>query len=144
MGATNGYTNGTASHRNILLDGTYSALKHLLHQVKAQFPEECLAHISRVHFSTANTGAPYFPSPLKQTEAISALKAIEASVAASIADLRTGNRERRILVDLERASAFLFSTYLATIGGMDKAHPKVKKLLKGYKSTTDSVSPTDS
>ncbi|KAF2680297.1 CoA-transferase family III [Lentithecium fluviatile CBS 122367] len=130
LGARNGDSNGTLSPNYTLLDGTRSALKHLLDRVKDQLPEECLAHIDHVDFSTANTGSPYFPSPLKQTEAISALKAVEAGVAASIADLASESRERKINVDLERASAFLFSTYLATVGGMNKAHPKVKKLLK--------------
>ncbi|KAJ4360745.1 uncharacterized protein N0V89_001312 [Didymosphaeria variabile] len=131
-GATNGHANGSASYDNTdtLLDGTHAALDFLLGQVTAQLPEECLPYVARARFSTANTGSPYFPSPLKQTEAISALKAVEAGVAASIADLKTNVPDRSINVDLERASAFLFSTYLATVGGMDKAHPKVKKYLK--------------
>jgi hypothetical protein len=114
-----------------LLDGTKSALEQLLAKAKDNLPQEALPHISRIHFSTANTGSPYFPSPLKQTEAITALKAVEAGIASAIADLRDGGKTRSIDVDLERATAFLFSTYLATVGGMDKAHPKVKKLLKG-------------
>ncbi|KAF1979420.1 alpha-methylacyl-CoA racemase [Bimuria novae-zelandiae CBS 107.79] len=133
MGATTGYTNGCSNHgtTNKLLDGTQAALRHLLERARAQLPEECLPHVARAHFSTANTGSPYFPSPLKQTEAISALKAVEAGVASAIADLRNDTvLGRRINVDLERASAFLFSTYLATVGGFDKAHPKVKKFLK--------------
>jgi hypothetical protein len=120
-----------ASQGNVLLSGTHSALQQLLHNAEGQLPAESLSHINRVQFSTANTGTPYFPSPLKQTEAISALKAVEAGVASSIADLRDGPKSRSINVDLERATAFLFSTYLATVGGLDKANPKVKKLLKG-------------
>ncbi|KAF2634879.1 CoA-transferase family III [Massarina eburnea CBS 473.64] len=132
MGATNddGSSASTPHGSSALLDGTRLALDHLLAQADGQLPKECLSHIKNVDFSTANTGSPYFPSPLKQTEAISALKAVEASVAASIADLSDEVRKRSINVDLERASAFLFSTYLATVGGMDKANPKVKKLLK--------------
>jgi hypothetical protein len=120
-----------ATHTNALLAGTRSALQQLLSKAEGQLPEESIQHITRVDFSTANTGTPYFPSPLKQTEAISALKAVEAGVASSIADLRDGSSGRSIDVDLERATAFLFSTYLATVGGMDKANPKVKQLLKG-------------
>ena len=60
------------------------------------------------------------------------MKAVEAGIASAIADLKDGPTTRTIDVDLERATAFLFSTYLATVGGMDKAHPKVKKLLKGW------------
>jgi hypothetical protein len=124
-----------ASHGNALLSGTRSALQQLLDKAGGQLPTESLAHINRVQFSTANTGSPYFPSPLKQTEAISALKAVEAGVASSIADLKDESASRKINVDLERATAFLFSTYLATVGGMDKANPKVKKLLKGTSYT---------
>jgi hypothetical protein len=116
---------------NPLLTGTRSALQQLLSKVEGQLPMESLSHITNVKFSTANTGSPYFPSPLKQTEAISALKAVEAGVASSIADLKGDSTERSINVDMERATAFLFSTYLATVGGMDKADPRVKKILKG-------------
>jgi hypothetical protein len=123
--------NGHSDQANALLAGTRAALRLLLAKAEGQLPEESLPHITSVDFSTANTGSPYFPSPLKQTEAISALKAVEAGVASSIADLKDGSTGRSINVDLERATAFLFSTYLATVGGMDKANPKVKKLLKG-------------
>jgi hypothetical protein len=114
-----------------ILSGTRLALEQLLAKAKEHLPEECLSHVAKVNFSTANTGSPYFPSPLKQTEAISALKAVEAGVASAIADLRKGPKAIKINVDLERATAFLFSTYLATVGGMDKPNPRVKKLLKG-------------
>ncbi|KAF1843001.1 alpha-methylacyl-CoA racemase [Cucurbitaria berberidis CBS 394.84] len=122
-------TNGS-SNVNTLLAGTRSALEQLLAKAQDNLPEECLPHIAKVDFSTANTGSPYFPSPLKQTEAISALKAVEAGVASAIADLSGGSKARIINVDLERATAFLLSTYLATVGGLDKSDPKVKKLLK--------------
>jgi hypothetical protein len=130
-GTPNGSHDGFAQANNLLLAGTRSALQQLLAKVEGQLPVESLPHITGVNFSTANTGTPYFPSPLKQTEAISALKAVEAGVASSIADLRDASTARNIDVDLERATAFLFSTYLATVGGMDKADPRVKKLLKG-------------
>lgn len=136
IGTVDGHANGTTPppSSTVLLDGTHFALQHLLAQSEAQLPQECLDHVSRVRFLTANTGHPYFPSPLKQTEAISALKAVEAGVAAAIADLASQPKERKINVDLERASAFLFSTYLATVDGLDKANPKVKKYLKGRSS----------
>lgn len=123
-------TNGTNGPRYSMLDETRKSLQLLLRLAKGQIPQECYALITNVDFSIANTGSPYFPSPFKQTEAISALKAVEAGVAAGIADLAYGERKRKIVVDWERASAFLFSTYLATVGGMNKAHPNVKTLLK--------------
>ncbi|KAF2125812.1 alpha-methylacyl-CoA racemase [Dothidotthia symphoricarpi CBS 119687] len=121
--------NGT-THAYTLLDGARSALEQLLVKAKEHLPTECLSHVAKVGFSTANTGSPYFPSPLKQTEAISALKAVESGIASAIADLSDGPKTRDINVDMERATAFLFSTYLATVGGLDKSNPKVKKLLK--------------
>jgi hypothetical protein len=130
-GTSNGHNGTAANDDNALLAGTRTALQHLLTKAKQQLPAESLPHIASVEFSTANTGSPYFPSPLKQTEAISALKAVEAGVASSIADLKDGSTTRSINVDMERATAFLFSTYLATVGGMDKANPMAKKLLKG-------------
>ena len=136
LGADTNGTNGTSDLYD-LLGGIKTALEQLLAKAKDNLPKEALPHIQRIHFSTANTGSPYFPSPLKQTEAITALKAVEAGVASAIADLRDGPTTRSIDVDLERATAFLFSTYLATVGGMDKAHPKVKKFLKGTSSPAD-------
>ncbi|KAF2712838.1 alpha-methylacyl-CoA racemase [Pleomassaria siparia CBS 279.74] len=133
LGSTNDSTHETPTTHNdyTLLQGTRTALQHLLKRAEGQLPPESLPHIARTGFSTANnSGSPYFPSPLKQTEAISAIKVIEAGVAAAIADVTLGEEERAINVDLERASAYLFSAYLATVGGMDKAHPHVKRMLK--------------
>lgn len=123
--------NTQATQPNALLSGTRTALEQLLSKAKDNLPQEALPHIANVKFSTANTGSPYFPSPLKQTEAISALKAVEAGVASAIADLHDDQKDRHIAVDLERATAFLFSTYLTTVGGLDKSNPKVRNLLKG-------------
>ncbi|KAI5371680.1 hypothetical protein J4E82_009637 [Alternaria postmessia] len=127
---TDSHQHQCATQANTLLAGTTSALEQLITKARQNLPEESLPHIANVKFSTANTGSPYFPSPLKQTEAISALKAVEAGVASAIADLQHAQRPRNIAVDLERATAFLFSTYLATVGGFDKSNPKAKKLLK--------------
>ena len=123
--------NGCESGLDTAIQRTHIALEHLLAKSNGQIPEECLPHISNVRFLTASLGSPYFPSPLKQTEAISALKAVEAGVAATIADLAYGIPEGNVNVDMERASSFLFSTYLATLDGMDKFDAGVKPLLPG-------------
>lgn len=74
---------------------------------------------------------PYFPIPFKETETSAALKALEAAAAAALLDARNGgDGERRITIDLERTTAFLFQAYLATVGGLGKLDPEVKKLLK--------------
>lgn len=80
----------------------------------------------------AKRNLPYFPIPFKETETTAALKAIEASVAAELGDLKAGNEtQRAITIDLEKTTAFLFQAYLATVGGKSKLDPDVKKLLKG-------------
>ena len=114
-----------------MLGETQSALDILLEAAKDQIPPECRQAIKRVSLTTANTGTPVFPCPFKETEATGALKAVEAGVASAIANLALGQQERKATVDLERASCFLFSTYLATVGGYDKGNPKSKALLKG-------------
>jgi hypothetical protein len=113
-----------------MLEETRKALETLLKLAKCQIPLECQQKIRDVKFTTANTGTPDFPCPFKETEAVGALKAVEAGIASSIANLALGDGTRKATVDLERASAFLFSTYLATIGGFDKGSPEAKKLLK--------------
>jgi hypothetical protein len=126
--------NGTSASSYSLLEETRDTVKALLRVAKCQIPQECRQAIVDVQFTTTNTGTPSFPCPFKETETAGALKAVEAGIASSIANLALGHKERRATVDLERASAFLFSTYLATIGGYDKANPKSKALLKGIPS----------
>lgn len=74
----------------------------------------------------------YFPTPFKETEVAAALKAVEGSVAAALADQRDERRRRRsISVDLEKTTAFPFQAYLARVGGLGKLGADVKSLLKG-------------
>ncbi|KAL3418609.1 CoA-transferase family III [Phlyctema vagabunda] len=72
----------------------------------------------------------YFPIPFKETETASALKGLEGSVAAALADLKTGKQSREIKVNLEKATSFLFQAYLATIGGLGKLDKDVRSKLK--------------
>jgi hypothetical protein len=129
MTAVNG-TNGSKSAFSTV-EGCSAALKALLHLTQDEVPKESLPLIDTVAFKSVNDGSPYFPCPLKETEAISALKAVEAGVAASIANLVYGERQRRVTVDVERATCFLFSAYLCTVRGMNKSNPSVKSCLKG-------------
>ncbi|KAF2139567.1 uncharacterized protein K452DRAFT_289573 [Aplosporella prunicola CBS 121167] len=129
MVASNG-SNGSSFEAYSMADETRRTLDNLLHLAKSQIPSECRDIIARTTFHTDNTGSPYFPCPFKETEATSALKAVEAGMAAAIADLVYGEQDRKITVDVDRASAFLFSAYLSTVGGMNKSHPNVKSLLK--------------
>ena len=75
----------------------------------------------------------YFPIPFKETETLAALKGVEGSVAAAIADLRYGPaaKKRNVKVNLERATAFGCQAYMAKVDGLSKLDPEVKKKLKG-------------
>ena len=72
-----------------------------------------------------------FPCPLKELEAVAAIKALEACAAAAIADLRYGKTPRLIEVDVDKTACFLMSAYISTVGGMDKTDPAVKSRLPG-------------
>jgi hypothetical protein len=134
------HTRGVNGHHEISEDQvnlysvtqeTQKALDALLRAAGDQIPPELIPKIQHVKFTNAHAGIPDFPVPLKENEATGALKAVEAGIALAIADLASGQEKRAATVNLERASCFLFSTYLATIGGFDKGNTKSKALLKG-------------
>ncbi|KIM95055.1 hypothetical protein OIDMADRAFT_172141 [Oidiodendron maius Zn] len=111
--------------------GVRQAIGALSEAAGHQIPAEINRHIKDVSLTNATDGSRVsFPCPLKEAEAIVALKAVEASAVAAIADIRFGAKERKIEVNLERAECFLFSAYLATIGGLWKQDPEVKSKLK--------------
>ena len=119
-------------HKYSLKDGTACALKDLLNKTRHEIPDEisAKAHEAKFH-SIEGDGRISTPCPLKETEAVSALKAVEAASVAAIADLRYGAEARKITIDLERAVCFLFAAYICEIDGMNKAHPDVKSKLIG-------------
>ncbi|KGO56534.1 CheY-like superfamily [Penicillium expansum] len=94
-------------------------------------PPEVLANKDRVSFSTSHNEI-YFPIPFKETETLAALKGVEGSVAAAIADLRfgAGTEPRGIQVNLEAATAFGCQAYMAKVDGLSKLDPTVKSKLK--------------
>jgi len=113
-------------------DGCRRALQRLLQLAGQQLPGEVREHVKDVAFSTPKgRNVVHLPCPFQETEATSALKAVEACVAAAMADLRFSSKRRKIDVDTERATCFLFSAYLSTVDSMDKANPNVKSRLKG-------------
>lgn len=94
-------------------------------------PPEVFANKDRVSFSTSHNEI-YFPIPFKETETLAALKGVEGSVAAAIADLRfgAGAEPRGIQVSLEAATAFGCQAYMAKVDGLSKLDPAVKSKLK--------------
>ncbi|KAM0152737.1 hypothetical protein ACHAQE_007950 [Botrytis cinerea] len=114
-----------------VINGSQEATRTLQQLVSSKLPSEVLKHLEKVTYTTATDGTQiYFPCPFKETEATVALKSVEASVVAAIADLRYGEQKRKIEINLEQTATFLFSTYIATIAGMNKQHPDVKSKLK--------------
>lgn len=118
---------------------TYSSKKEaltILQYLCTQFdpislPAGVASRVEYVQFA-AERDQPYFPIPFKETETTAALKAIEASVASLLADTRQDGQipGRKIVVDLEKTTAFLFQAYLARVGGYGKLDKGVKSMLK--------------
>lgn len=110
---------------------------------ETELPQSVRRRTANVTFA-AERDLPYFPIPFKETETTAALKAIEASVAAELGDLKAGaDSQRAIKIDLEKTTAFLFQAYLATVGGKSKLDPDVKKLLKGKAFAAASIACSD-
>lgn len=119
-------------HEYSLSSGTKSALETLLHFARQEIPTAFQVYINNVRFrSIEGEGRISLPCPLKETEAVSALKSVEASAIAALADLRYGYQDRSITIDFERAAVFLFAAYISTVDGMGKGEPKVKSKLPG-------------
>lgn len=67
--------------------------------------------------------------PFKQCETITALKAVEASVANALGKLRYGY-DQKVHIDMGHATLFLLMAYVASVDGMTKLDPNVKSKLK--------------
>ncbi|OWO98125.1 hypothetical protein B2J93_4778 [Marssonina coronariae] len=125
-----------------VLNGSRRAIEFVRRLAGDQIPPEFAPHLEQVTLTTATDGTRiYFPCPFKETEATVALKSVEASAVAALAQLRfpAGTPTRRIHVDLERAATFLCSTYIATIAGMGKQDPGVKSKLKSKLSVSTAI-----
>jgi len=116
--------------------GAAAALTALVAASDAFLPPELQLrhHIRRVVFKspTVKGDGVVFPCPLKEQEAVAAIKALEACMAAALADLRHGQaRSRVITVDMAKISCFLMSAYVTSLDGMTKVDPNVKYKLIG-------------
>ena len=85
---------------------------------------------SNVSFASSGRSI-YFPVPFKETETAAALKAFEASAVSALADLKYGPQDRKITINLDRTTRFLFQAYLATVDGLGKLDKGVQSKLKG-------------
>ena len=126
--------------RYSVVDGASFALQCLLALLDGQIPEEFPPYIKNALFTSTSPSGDFvcFPTPLKEQEAASALKALEACAAAALADLRYDPEPRLIEVDIDRTACFLMSAYLTTINGMDKGNQDVRTLIPGQLDQPDS------
>lgn len=72
---------------------------------------------------------PTIPTPWKETEAITAFKALEAAAAIALGKLRFGF-DQTGTVDADHATTFLFMNYLSSIDGYGKWDAKSVERLK--------------
>ncbi|KAI1464693.1 CoA-transferase family III [Daldinia caldariorum] len=110
-------------------EGSKDAFSRLLKTTKAEVPMAFLRYIENVKFLrySRSGDTACFPCPLREQETVAALKALEGCAAAAIADIRGTKRKRTINVTLESVAAFLMSTYITSIDGLDKCNPKSKE-----------------
>lgn len=72
---------------------------------------------------------PTIPTPWRETEAITALKSLEAAVAMALGKVRYGI-DQTAEIDIDHATIFLFMSYLSTIDGCGKWDPRSVERLK--------------
>jgi hypothetical protein len=111
-----------------ILDSTQEALRTLVSDPSLPIPPEAKALLSKTTFT--NDSEPILPCPFRQLEAVAALKAIEAAVANAIGKVRFGI-DQDVTIDLQHATLFLLMAYIATVDGLGKQDPAVKRKLKG-------------
>lgn len=112
--------------------GTEQALASLLASCRGQLPSAFVHAPRRLVFKDAPDDDVHFPSPLKEQEALAAIKALEGAAAAAFANLREDHQSPRdITIDMSLISCFLMSAYLCTLDGLDKADPRVKNKIPG-------------
>ncbi|EMG48381.1 nodX Acetyl-coenzyme A transferase nodX [Candida maltosa Xu316] len=103
--------------------------RRILDSVLPLLPADFAANVNNIHFQNEATKLTV-PCPLKQTETISALKALEALVALKIGEARFGTTGQ-CKIDLHHALLFLFSTYCSSVDGFFKTDKvQVLKYLK--------------
>ncbi|KAK0646157.1 CoA-transferase family III [Cercophora newfieldiana] len=120
-------------------EGALQALKDLISACEYTLPVEFLRHVEYITFDASSPGSDmvHFPCPLREQDAMLAIKALEACAAAAIVDLLCGDETpsenedgRRIVIDVDKTSCFLMSAYLTTIDGLGKLDNGVKAKLQ--------------
>jgi hypothetical protein len=107
------------------------ALAQLLRSANDVIPREVKCRAKEVVFGlNGRRDQIGLPCPFKETEAISALKAVEAGLVATITNLQDGHKARRISLNVERSACSLFDVYLSAIEGVFKGDPNARAKLR--------------
>ena len=111
--------------------GAQDALNHLRRTCQNELPQAIIELAKTVHIipGSGEGDKVHFPTPLKEQDAATAIKSLEACAAAAIANLRYGTEIRRIHIDTNKISTFLMSAYLTTLDGMGKTSDEIKERL---------------
>lgn len=120
-----------------VLAGASSALDDLVAKCGSEVPEAARKSFADVNFysSTDKRDAVLFPCPLKEQEAVAAIKGLESRMASAIAELCSGNAAGDIHVDVMKVACFMASAYITTVDGLTKVDESVKDKLPSKSSS---------
>lgn len=121
----------TALHK--VTEGASKALKELLDKCGRELHQKSREYIEEreVNFmSSIYKGEDVlFPCPLKQQDAVGAIKGLEALMASALAKLRFDQDPAVISVDMMKVACFISSAYITTVDGYGKGKKEVKRFL---------------
>ena len=114
-----------------VVEGASVALKDLVAKCGTEIPEEALGYVRDVNYysSTEDGDVVLFPCPLKEQEAVAAIKGLESRMASAIAELRFEKAAGDIHVDVMKVACFMASAYITTVDDLTKADANVKDTL---------------
>ena len=116
-----------------VVSGASAALEDFVTKCGTEIPEGALENASDVNYysSTDKGDVVLFPCPLKEQEAVAAIKGLESRMASAIAELRFEKAAGDIHVDVMKVACFMASAYITTVDGLTKADENVKDKLPG-------------
>lgn len=119
----NGDASASGRETYSTLASSQEVFRNLLNDPALPLPQCVRALYDSVALQAEGRGEVTIPSPWRETEAISALKALEAALAISLGEIRYGIKQTAE-IDIDHATVFLFMAYLSTIDGHSKFEPE--------------------
>ena len=110
------------------LSESKTAFKNLLADEKLPLSPEIRVLASRIKIH-GEEDWPVIPTLWRETEAITALKSLEAVIAIALGKIRY-DLDQTAEIDMDHATIFLFMSYLSTIDGFGKWDPRSVERLK--------------